>query len=86
MQDMHQMTLHDMFHFGCRRKTVLVNGQSSPVVAKRVAAAPWGAIYSARGCRGLTRVFYQIIKNTFSNCHQTLKQIAMGAVNYYSFL
>jgi len=30
--------------------------------------------------------FYHIIKNTFSNCHQTSKQIAMGAVNYYSFL
>jgi len=30
--------------------------------------------------------FYHIIKNTFSNCHQTSKRIAMGAVNYYSFL
>ena len=56
------------------------------VVPNRGAAAPWGAIYSAQGCRGLTRFFYHIIKNTFSNCHQTSKQIAMGAVNYYSFL
>jgi len=38
---------------------------------------------------GVVRVntfFYHIIKNTFSNCHQTSKQIAMGAVNCYSFL
>ena len=40
-------------------------------------------------CPGVPRAntfFYHIIKNTFSNCHQTWKQIAMGAVNYYSFL
>jgi len=34
--------------------------------------------------------FKYIIKNTFSNCHQTLKQIAMGlplsAAYYTSFL
>jgi len=55
------------------------------VVPNGGAAAPWGAIYSAQGCRGLTR-FFTISLNTFSNCHQTSKQIAMGAVNYYSFL
>jgi len=31
-----------------------------------------------RGAAGLP-VFYHIIKNTFSNCHQTSKQIAMGS-------
>jgi len=38
-----------------------------------------------RGAAG-KHVFYHIIKNTFSSCYQTSKQIAMGAVNYYSFL
>jgi len=40
-------------------------------------------------CPGVPRAntfFYHIIKNAFSSCHQTSKQIAVGAVNYYSFL
>jgi len=48
-----------------------------------------GALGCHLQCPGVPRAnafFYHIIKNTISNCHQTSKQIAMGAVNYYSFL
>jgi len=35
------------------------------VVPNRGAAAPWGAIYSAQGCRGLTRFFTISLKTHF---------------------
>ena len=35
------------------------------VVPNRGAAAPWGAIYSAQGCRGLTRFFTISLKIYF---------------------
>jgi len=39
--------------------------RSTPVVPNRGAAAPWGAIYSAQGCRGLTRFFTISLKIHF---------------------
>jgi len=48
------------------------------VVHNRGAAATWGAIYSAN------TFFYHNIKNTFSSCHQTSKQIAMGSTLWVS--
>ena len=43
----------------------LLNLPSSTVVPNRGAAAPWGAIYSAQGCRGLTRFFTISLKIHF---------------------
>jgi len=36
-----------------------------PVVPNRGVAAPWGAIYSAQGCRGLTHFFTISLKIHF---------------------
>jgi len=60
-----------------------------PVVPSRGAL---GCHLQYTGCGELMRfaIQYIIKKNTFSNCHQTLKQISvgslLGATNYISFL
>jgi len=46
----------------------------------RTVVSNLGAIYNIQGCRELILYQYAVsLKNTYSNCHQTLKQIAMGS-------